>query len=121
MWNRSLAGLAAGVVLALSATEVSACSWGPFQFFFGSDTQGELRVNSGVSCSRTLRVFSGAIHSGRVTVPPKNGTATANYGTLTYKSKPGFVGTDSLVFTVTGEDPRTKGRSSISLRVTVSP
>jgi hypothetical protein len=102
-------------------SSAQACS-ARFSFTFAQATSGTMVAESGAPCAaNTERTGKNTvIKSIKVTAPPKNGSATAGSIGVTYRSKPGFKGSDSFTFTVFGDG--TAGRNTtatIQMNVTV--
>jgi Bacterial Ig domain len=93
-----------------------------FSFAFGQVTSGSMTTASGTPCAaRPDRTGPNTvIKSVKVTSAPQNGSASAGSGAATYRSKPGFKGSDSFTFTIFGDG--TAGRNitaTIQMAVTV--
>jgi len=88
----------------LSCASAQACTF-RFSFVFGQVTNGTLTAASGESCAVTEDRTGGktVIKSVKVTSPPKNGSASPGPIGVTYRSKPGFKGNDSFIFTIFGD------------------
>lgn len=107
-----------------SSAALAQCRVEPFRFTFGSDTSTTMTVKSGSVCVSNIKPREGSRFVGmRVTRQPRHGTA-GNSGTtgVAYKPRPGFVGQDTFVATVSGMGTaRVRGRSNIVYHVTVTP
>src|SRR5947199_9931836 len=107
------ATLATVLLLALGATEASACNYVNFRFFFGTDSETDMTVRSGQPCSMPLITGGRASYSGIViSRPARGGTARADASGVTYQSKPGFKGADSFPFTLSGTPPLRSGSTT---------
>ena len=93
-----------------------------FSFVFGQVTSGTMATASGGSCAAQAdRTGSKTvIKSVKVASPPKNGTASAGAIGVTYRSRPGFKGSDAFTFTIFGDgDAGTNKTATIQMSVTV--
>ena len=116
--------LAVAILLIASSAALAQCRVEPFRFTFGSDTSTTMTVKSGSVCVSNINPREGSRFVGmRVTRKPRHGTA-GNSGTtgVAYKPRPGFVGQDTFVATISGSGTAGRiGRSNITYRVTVTP
>ena len=96
MFLVALAALAAVPALAQTASVPSGCQY-QATFARPGDRYAAttLRVPRGGRCSHAV---GGSVGGVAVIVPPRNGRAEATAGGVTYTPNPGFIGTDSYVF-----------------------
>ena len=105
----------------ICCTGAQACS-ARFSFTFSQATVGTMAAVSGVPCAATADRTGGktVIKSVKVTSPPKNGSASAGAAGVTYRSKPGFKGSDSFTFTIFGDGNAGQNTTAtIQMNVTV--
>jgi hypothetical protein len=116
--------LTAAILTLLSNAAMAQCRVAAFRFTFGSDTSTTMTVKQGTVCVSNINPRAGSRFVGmRVTRKPRHGTA-GNSGTtgVAYKPRPGFVGQDMFVATVSGSGTMGRvGRSNITFHVTVTP
>jgi hypothetical protein len=100
-----IATAAATVLLCSSAAEARRCSWAKWQSIPNQLVNSYLTAPSGKAC-RTGTGFRIAppntFREMRITERPRNGTATAVGHIITYRSRSGYVGSDTFVFTIYG-------------------
>ena len=82
----------------------AACS-ANFSFTFGQATGGTMTASTGQPCAANVSRTGGktVIKSVKVAAAPRNGTASAGTNGVTYRSKPGFKGSDAFTFTIFGD------------------
>lgn len=93
-----------------------------FSFTFSQVSTGTMAAVSGVPCAATAERTGGTtvIKSVKVTVPPKNGSASSGAHGVTYRSKAGFKGSDSFTFTIFGDGKAGQNTTAtIQMSVTV--
>ena len=116
--------LTAAFLVLVSSAAMAQCRVEPFRFTFGSDTSTTMTVKQGLVCVSNIKAREGSqFVAMRVTRKPRHGTA-GNSGTtgVAYKARPGFVGQDMVVATITGSGTaRRVGRSNVVFNVTVTP
>lgn len=116
--------MAAAFLLLVSSAAMAQCRVEPFRFTFGSDTSTTMTVRQGSVCVSNIKPREGSqFVAMRVTRKPRHGTA-GNSGTtgVAYKPRPGFVGQDTFVATISGSGTaRRVGRSNVTYHVTVTP
>ena len=102
MYRTIFVGLA--VLMCSASAQAASCS-ARFSFIFSQATSGTMAAASGAPCAATAERTGGktVIKSVKVTVPPKNGTASPGSNGVTYRSKPGYKGSDSFTFTIFGD------------------
>jgi hypothetical protein len=112
-----------GLVVLMWSTGAQAASCNArFSFIFSQVSNGAMGAASGVPCAATIgrTGTKTVIKSIKVTVPPKNGTASAGSHGVTYRSKPGYKGSDSFTFTVFGDgDAGPNTTATVQMQVTV--
>jgi len=112
-----------GLVVLMWSTgaQAAGCS-ARFSFTFSQVTSGVMAATSGAPCAAAAE-RTGAktvIKSVKVTAPPKNGTASAGSHGVTYRSKPGYKGSDSFTFTIFGDgNAGTNTTATIQMQVSV--
>jgi len=112
--------LATVLLMILGVAEASACNFVNFRFFFGTDSETDMTVRSGQSCSMPLITGGRASYSGiLISRPARGGTARADASGVTYRSKAGYRGPDSFAFTVSGTTPFRTGSTTVVVRVAV--
>ena len=110
------------IVLMWSAGAQAATCNARFNFTLGQVTNGTMAAANGMPCAATISRTTGSlvIKSVRVTAPPKNGTASAGSSGVTYRSKPGYKGSDSFTFTVFGDGSSGRDRTAtVQMQVSV--
>lgn len=116
--------LTAAILALVSSAALAQCRVEAFRFTFGSDTSTTMTVKQGSVCATNINPREGSqFVRMRVTRKPRHGTA-GNSGTtgVAYKARPGFVGQDTFVATVSGSGTAGRiGRSNITFHVTVTP
>jgi hypothetical protein len=93
-----------------------------FSFTFGQVTSGTMAAASGVPCAASVGQTgtNTVIKSVKVTSAPQNGSASAGSAGATYRSKPGFKGSDSFTFTIFGDGNAGRNTTAtIQMAVTV--
>jgi hypothetical protein len=112
--------LAVALLMTAGIAEASACNFVNFRFFFGTDSDTDMTVRSGQSCSIPLITGGRASYSGIViSRQARAGRAGADSSGVTYQAKAGYKGPDSFAFTVSGTNPHTTGSTTVVVRVTV--
>ena len=114
-----IAGIAFSSVLASPAR--AECSVPYSRFFPGSETSQVMTVTSGRTCGINLSAAGQSrFDAVGIAERPKHGTVTPRAGGgVTYRSAPGYRGTDSFVFTVTGTMSTGTGTARVRVQVTV--
>ena len=115
-------GIACLLLIAAGAEPVLAC-WVPFVRTFHNQTvDGSMTVKSGKSCSIIFR-SPGPTTTHRIAQSPKNGTLSAgSIGRITYRSRVGYVGSDSFAYVRSGRDARNNSSvRTVRISVTVTP
>ena len=93
-----------------------------YNFTFGQATSGTMGASSGVPCAAHTERTGGktVIKSFRVVSPPQNGTASAGAHGVTYRSKPGYKGSDAFTFSIFGDgNAGTNVTATVQMSVTV--
>jgi hypothetical protein len=97
----------------------AACRVDRWRFFFGSESNATMTTD-GAPCRTQVR-WTGAksaVHAVAISSPPRNGRASASGNGVTYQPRAGFKGTDTFVFTITGE--KSGAGTSATVRATVT-
>jgi hypothetical protein len=96
---------AASVVLWSSTASAATCRMGKWQSIPNQLTFAQMTVSSGRSCTtgQGFRIASpNTFRAMKITTRPLHGTASTSGHLITYRSAPGYVGSDTFVFTVYG-------------------
>jgi hypothetical protein len=114
--------VSAVAILATAGGSDAACGVGQFSFFANQTTDVRMVADSGKSCGIIVRAGSHSRYDGvNVRVPPRHGTVSSRAGVgVTYRSRPGFKGEDTFVFSVTGQMWSGTGTATIRVAVTVN-
>lgn len=97
------------------------CSRESFAFLFGKDVSAKMTVRNIGVCATNFKRGSGTFVENKITVPAQNGVATSiGKDGFTYRPNAGFIGTDTFVVSLTGENPISKGTSNITVDVIVT-
>jgi hypothetical protein len=113
--------MAVGLLLLWPVSAEAACR-GRFSFNLGQASVGTITTPSGASCTVRVDRTAGTtvMKSIRMASPPKNGTASAGSIGVTYRSRPGYKGSDSFAFTNFGDGKAgTNLTATIQMNVTV--
>src|SRR5712691_2223527 len=111
-----------GLLLLLCPFTAQAACNANFSFTFGQATSGFMTTGSGEACAASAVRTAGTtvIKSVKVVSPPKNGSASAGSNGVTYRSKPGYKGSDAFTFTIFGDGKAgTNVTATIQMSVTV--
>jgi hypothetical protein len=96
----------AAVCLSLWSSAAQAlCRMGAWQSVHGVLTQAQMHTSSGRVCTtgQGFRISSrNTFHGIKITTQPRNGEARASGHHVKYRSRPGYRGQDTFVFTVYG-------------------
>jgi len=87
----------------------------------GQNSVGAIQLTSGETCNMFLTT-SGTVVSSSISERPKNGTLTLEgAGSMRYKPRDGYTGTDEFTVTVTGHGQAmtTNATSTLKVRATV--
>jgi Bacterial Ig domain len=112
------------LVLIACSTEASArCSVPRISTFNNQTVDGHMTVSSGALCSIRLKSSSGPTYGAHIVQRASNGTvAVDGSNRVVYRSRPGYVGSDSFTYARTGEsrvgDAVTR---TVRISVTVTP
>jgi hypothetical protein len=88
--------------------------------YFGSNTSTAMSAGSGQPCKVYANVGgTNIVNSVAVIAPPRHGAASVSDNVVTYRSRPGFTGSDSFTFQVSGSGPGGSGSSSVQVGVSV--
>lgn len=102
-----IASLAALAVFVASVGTASACSVPFIRTLDNQTVDGSMTVRSGKNCRIVLARSHGPIYSAHIVQKPSNGTAQIDGGNrVIYKSRAGFVGSDSFTYARRGLDTR---------------
>ena len=109
------------VLLVLSSEVASACM--PFvRWVNGQTVDGYMTVRTGKPCHLNFR-SAGPTQRTEIVARPSNGSLVAgSIGRLTYRSRPGFVGSDTFTYARRGLDARNNPmNATIRVSVKVTP
>jgi hypothetical protein len=99
----------AGVLLGFAGTPgfaASVCSIPLIGTFDNQTSHGAMTVSSGRPCTIRFRNSNGPVYGVSVVQPARNGAArSTGYANITYKSRSGFVGSDTFTFAAKGQTP----------------
>jgi hypothetical protein len=100
------------------------CHTEKFQFYFGFDVGTTMHVTSGAPCAIKGSLGRKAnVESIAVTEPAKHGVASYNgnigYPRIVYRSSPGYKGSDTFAFSLTGKSMRRSGVATVHVSVDV--
>ena len=109
--------------LVLSGEPSMACSVPIIPTFAGHTVTGSMTVKSGRPCSVALRSSRGPMHTASIVERPASGSISVGMANrIVYRSRPGFVGSDSFTYSRQGQD--TQGRAvvrNVRMQVRVTP
>lgn len=113
--------LAVVFTLVTANSALAECSVARFSFFRGQTSDTTMSVTSGTSCGVIVQAGARSrFDSVSITAAPRNGTLSNRAGVgVTYRSKPGYRGTDAFTFAVTGQLASGQGTATIRVNVTV--
>jgi Bacterial Ig domain len=96
---------AAVLLMMLSAGARADTCIAKYHFMFDQVVPGTMAAASGIPCVSNFSwtAATTVVKSVRVASPPKNGSASAGSAGVTYRSNPGFKGSDAFTFTVFGD------------------
>jgi hypothetical protein len=109
------------VLLGLGCESASACA--PYVRWVNNQTvDNTMTVRSGKTCSLNFR-SKGPTHQTVILVRPSHGTVSVGaVGRVTYRSRPGYVGSDTFTYARRGFDARNSPmNATIRIAVTVTP
>jgi hypothetical protein len=120
---RKIAVLMAFAGLIFSAGAASACSVPMIRTFDNQTVDGMMTVRSGRNCDIQLTFSAGPTHSVRIVQRPSNGSLQIDgRNRVIYKSRTGFVGSDSFVYSRGGMDTRNNPVTrTVRINVRVTP
>jgi hypothetical protein len=100
---------------------VAQCAVQPWGIpYFGSNTSTAMSAGSGQPCQVYANVGgTNIVNSVAVIAAPREGSASVSDNVVTYRSRPGFTGSDSFTFQVSGSGPGGSGSSSVQVSVSV--
>ena len=112
------------VLLAVCSVEASArCSVPRIHMFYDQTVDGHMTVSSGARCSIKLKRSRGPTDGAHIVRRAANGTvAVDGSNNIVYRSRAGYVGSDSFTYARTGES---RGGDAVTrtvrIQVTVTP
>ena len=113
--------IAATACLAAGPASARDCFRESFAFVFGKDVSAKMTVRNTGVCATNFKRGSGTFFENKITVPAQNGVATSiGKDSYTYRPNAGYIGTDTFVVSLTGENPVSKGTSNITVDVIVT-
>jgi hypothetical protein len=111
------------VSIACCAEASARCSVPRISTFNDQTVDGHMTVNSGASCSIMLKSSRGPTYGAHIVQRASNGTvAVDGSNRIVYRSRAGYVGSDSFTYARTGES--TAGNAvtrTVRISVTVTP
>src|SRR5262245_27878501 len=97
-------GLVCLMLVAGSVEAAARCSVPRISTFHNEIVNGRMTVSSGARCRIKLKHSRGPTYSAHIVERPSHGTATVDSGNrIIYRSRPGFVGSDSFTYARRGE------------------
>jgi len=116
-------GVACLLLIACCAEAAARCSVPRIATFNNQTGDGHMTVSSGAPCSIKLKHSRGPTYGAHIVQRASNGTvAVDGSNRIVYRSRPGYVGSDSFTYARTGEsrvgDAVTR---TVRIRVTVTP
>jgi hypothetical protein len=107
------------LLLILGIDSALACSVPYIRTFNDQTVDGQMTARSGRPCSIRMRHSAGPTSGATIVQRPSSGTVTIGSGQrITYRSRPGFVGSDSFTYARHGLD-RYNNRVTRTIRVAV--
>ncbi len=93
------------LVLAAGSVDAAArCSVPRISTFDNETVNGRMTVSSGAECRIVMKHSRGPTYSAHIVDRPSHGTATVASGNrIVYRSRPGYVGSDSFAYARRGE------------------
>src|SRR5262245_47887930 len=92
------------VLIACCAEASARCSVPRIHTFNNQSVDGHMTVNSGASCAIKLKHSRGPTYGAHIVQRASNGTVTVDGSNrIVYRSRAGFVGSDSFSYARTGE------------------
>src|SRR5436305_2027572 len=118
---KGISQIAGWAMLAFTSSSAFACSGSYTGTHPNGDTTGVMTVQSGKGCGYRFRSSMGPTYGVKVLQRPSHGTihVTAQHGVY-YRSRPGYVGTDSFSYARYGLDMWNKPRTTSAGIVTVN-
>ena len=111
-------GVACVLLFALSAEASALCSVPRISTFNNQAVDGHMTVNSGGTCRIKLRHSAGPTYGAHIVQRASNGSVTVDGSNrIVYRSRAGFVGSDSFTYARTGES---RGGDAVTRTVRVS-
>jgi hypothetical protein len=116
-------GLACLLLVACCAQASARCSVPRIPTFSNQTVDGNMTVNSGARCSIKLRTSRGPTYGAHIVERAAHGSVTVDSSNrIVYRSRPGYVGSDSFTYARTGESTRgAPVTRSVRIHVTVTP
>jgi hypothetical protein len=117
-----LSGLTCLVLVACCAEASARCSGLRFATFNNQTVDSHITVNSGAACAIRMRHSMGPTYGAHVVQRPTNGTVVIDGSNrIIYRSRAGYVGSDSFTYARTGENMVGNAVTrTIRIRVTVT-
>jgi len=111
------------VLIACCAEAYARCSVPRIRTLNNQTVDGHMTVSSGASCSIKLKRSSGPTYGAHIVERASNGTVTADGSNrVVYRSRAGYVGTDSFTYARTGETRVGNAATrTVRISVTVTP
>jgi hypothetical protein len=108
------------VLMACSAQASARCSVPRIHSFNNQTVDGHMTVSSGASCSIKLKRSGGPTYGAHIVERASNGAVTVDGSNrIVYRSRAGYVGSDSFTFARTGES-RVGNAVTRTVRVSVT-
>jgi hypothetical protein len=116
-------GLACLMLVAWGVEADARCSVPFIRTFDNQAVDGRMTVSSGAACPIKLKYSAGPTYSAHIVQRPSQGTATVDGSNrIVYRSRPGFVGSDSFTYARSGEGRGGNAvRRTVRVAVTVTP
>jgi hypothetical protein len=117
------AGVACVLLVAVATQSASACSVPRICTLGNQTVDGFMTTRSGKPCGIVLKRSPGPTHSADIVAQPSNGSVhVTGKNRIVYRSRPGFVGSDTFSYARRGLDTRNNPVTrTVRIAVTVTP
>jgi Bacterial Ig domain len=106
------------VLMACGAQASARCSVPRIHMFYDQTVDGQMTVSSGARCAIKLKRSSGPTYGAHIVQRASNGTvAVDGSNNIVYRSRAGYVGSDSFTYARTGES---RGGNAVTRTVRIS-
>ena len=103
-----------------SFAQSAICNVPEFQTYAGQQVTGHMEVKAGYRCTIGMVNSNGPTNTTMILARPANGTVSQNGHQIIYTPKPGYIGSDTFVYTRGfNNDPRHPSQRRVLMKVSV--